>query len=229
MAAAVALFLPCFVDQLWPQAGQAAVELIEACGRRVVVAEAVCCGQVLANAGEAEEARRVREFWQGAHADSEEVVVLSASCASHLARTAEPEAGPSVREFCEWFVERSPLRFPAPVGRRIALQASCSAMRDTATADAMRDLLARVSGLQVFEPVHAEECCGFGGSFAASFADLSVRMGVDKVQHLMAAGDGAIDAIVSADCSCLIHLSGVAPQGAPPVFHVAEILREALK
>jgi L-lactate dehydrogenase complex protein LldE len=91
----------------------------------------------------------------------------------------------------------------------------------------VRDLLHRVPELVVCDPAQMEECCGFGGSFATTFAALSVRMGADKVAALRQAG-GGVDAVVSADCSCMLHLQGLAPPGLS-FHHVAEILREAIR
>lgn len=222
--------MPCFVDELWPSAGIAAVELIEAVGFEVRLVDAVCCGQPLANAGEAREAERVRAFWQKQRSlagEAGEVVVLSASCTGHLRQTAaEAASRAGIREFCEWFLEHAPARYPRRVERSVALHSSCSAIREVRSDRAARALLDRVPGLVVHEPEHYEECCGFGGSFSAAFAELSYRMGADKVAAL-ARADENVDTIVSADCSCLLHLRGIAD---PKLRfrHVAEILREAV-
>jgi L-lactate dehydrogenase complex protein LldE len=221
--AEVGLFVPCYVDQLWPRAGQAAALLLEAAGVAVEVADAVCCGQVFSNAGDGPAADRVGTAWEQAYAAFAEVVVLSASCAGHL--LARPGRAGRVREFCEFYAERAPARFPRPSRRVLALHTSCSALRETRSAWAAKDLLRRVDGLAVVEPRMADECCGFGGSFAASFASLSVRMGRDKVNDLLAAAP-AVDGVVSADCSCMLHLRGLAPE-AVPFWHVAEVLLEA--
>ncbi len=221
MSSTVALFVPCYVNELWPQAGRAAVELIEAAGHRVSITDAVCCGQVLANSGEAADATRVYDVWDSAHQAAHEVVVLSASCTGHLL-----QQGAQVREFCEWFVAQAPREFATPVPRMVALHTSCSALRETKTAWAEQELLRRVPQLAVHTPKQADECCGFGGSFSTGFADLSVKMGQDKIANLEQSAQ-RIDAIVSADCSCLLHLRGVAREDLE-FFHIAEILRMAI-
>lgn len=217
----VCFFIPCYVDELWPRAGRAAVELAEAVGFRVDLADSVCCGQALANAGEAATAEQMRRRATSTAASSE-LVVLSASCAGFLAGRGANKA----REWCEWFADYAPDRFPKRVERRVALHSSCSAIRSTRSDWAARDLLARVDGLRVSEPQEREECCGFGGSFSTEFAELSVRMGSDKVEALRASNEGGIDAVVSADCSCLLHLRAL-EKDALACYHVAEILREA--
>lgn len=229
MNATVRFFIPCYVDELWPEAARAAVELAEAVGFRVTIADAVCCGQALDNSGEASEGDRIRSrlMADSSIAGADELVVLSASCAGHLIGSRSAGAAePRVREWCDWFVDYAPDEFPTVVERRVALHSSCSALRTTRSAGAARDLLARVRGLHVAEPASAEECCGFGGSFSTEFAELSIKMGLDKVAALRASDTREPDAIVSADCSCLLHLRALRSHELA-CFHVAEILRQA--
>jgi L-lactate dehydrogenase complex protein LldE len=229
----VGLFVPCFVDELWPRAARAAVEVMEALGYEPGIGKAACCGQVLANAGDRPGAEAVRAVWASDHRRFETVLVLSASCCGHL-RTGAPDRvpvgqtpadeAPRVREFCEWLVECAPAEFPARVDRRLALHPSCSALRETGTAEATREVLRRIPGLEIVDPSRPDECCGFGGTFATEFSELSVEMGASKVRDLLTNG---VDGVVSADCSCLLHLAALAPQHVP-FFHVAELCREAI-
>jgi len=227
----LALFAPCFVDQLWPGAGIAAVRLIEALGHEVALGEAACCGQVLGNAGDHRQAGRLRRLWAQAHAAFDEVVVLGASCLGDL-RVGLGDGGPRLSEFCEWMLEHGPARFPKALRERVAVHQSCSSLHETRTAAHLRALLGRVDGLEAVYPERVDECCGFGGSFASTFAELSVRMGRDKLADLGvtpgpdAGGAAPPTRVVSADCSCLLHLRGLAPEGARFV-HVAELLAEA--
>ncbi|MCB9880509.1 MAG: (Fe-S)-binding protein [Planctomycetes bacterium] len=236
MASRIRFFIPCYVDELWPQAARAAVELAEAVGFRVQLVDAVCCGQALSNAGAAS-GRLEAVFEAAAGGDDSEIIVLSASCTGHLDSVRAPEARPAVVEWCEWFARHAPDRFPNRVERCVALHGSCSALRSDGRSSevrssrgvaAMRDLLSRVDGLVVADPAFASECCGFGGSFATTFPELSVRMGKDKLASLRDAGSdrGRVDGIVSSDCSCLLHLRAIEGAGLP-FYHVAEILRSA--
>jgi len=222
------LFVPCYVDELWPQAGIAALHVMEALGVRPKVADPVCCGQVFSNAGARGDAEEVEAvFWKG-HADLDEVVILSASCCGHLRR--KPRKGPRVLEFSEWVLEHAPSSFPRPVERQVVVHHSCSSERETRSSAATREVLLRVEGLRVLEPSGLQDCCGFGGSFAETLPELSVKMGVDRMEHLSSAsaeGEQGLE-VVSADCSCLLHLAGVAEEGVR-FRHVAEILEEALR
>lgn len=224
MVSRACFLIPCYVDELWPRAARAAVELAEAVDIEVSVSDAVCCGQALANAGEAgSDAMRGRVLEAASGFD--ELVVLSASCGGFL-REAGRAHGVRVREWCDWFADYAPDQFPKRVDRRVALHSSCSALRSTESDWAARDLLSRVDGLVVTEPSEHDECCGFGGSFSTEFAELSIRMGSDKLAALHASNERGIDGVVSADCSCLLHLKAL-EKNALPCFHVAELLREA--
>ena len=230
---AIGFFAPCYVDELWPSAGRAALELIEALGVPVEIADPVCCGQAMSNAGDSAGADAVLGAWLSGHRGFDTVVVLSASCAGFLQRaldthdTLDTHDGPVPRvyEFCDWFLEHAPNPWPGRFERRLALHASCSSLRETGTAAATREVLERIDGLELVDALQPEECCGFGGSFSTSFAELSVRMGCDKVDHLLA--NGGVDGVVSADCSCMLHLQSVAPESLR-FFHVAEVLQHSL-
>ena len=217
----VAIFAPCFVDQLWPQAGQAAVRLIEALGHEVELADAVCCGQVFGNSGDEKQAEELSRRWLRSHRTFDRVLVLGASCTGYIRARADR---PGIEDFCEWMLREGPARFPRSVARRVAVHHSCASQRETHSAGALRELLRRVPDLEVQEPTRVDECCGFGGSFSAGFPELSVRMGQDKLAELQAAGP--VEAVVSADCSCLLHLRGV-HRGDLRFEHIAELLWEA--
>ncbi|PIE24657.1 MAG: Fe-S oxidoreductase [Planctomycetota bacterium] len=217
----IGLFVPCYMDELWPQAAIAATRLLEALGHRVVIRNPVCCGQVLSNSGDEAGAKAVSQLWAREHADLDLVLILSASCTGFLQREC---SSPPIREFCAWMEEFGPERYPRPLPRRFAYHASCSSQRETQTAAATRSLLGRIEGLQLQEAAPRDECCGFGGSFATKHPQLSVRMGQDRLACLLQGKE--LDGVVSADLSCLLHLRGIA---APELrmCHVAELLWEA--
>jgi L-lactate dehydrogenase complex protein LldE len=222
----VGLFVPCYMDELWPQAAIAAVHVLEALGHRPIVRDPVCCGQVLSNSGDEEGARELTRLWADGHAGLDVVLVLSASCGGFLQHEA-PDV--PVREFCDWLEEHGPERYPSRVEGRFAYHASCASQRETGTAESTGSLLGRIEGLELLRPEPRDECCGFGGSFATKFPELSVRMGRDRLDCLMHqdAPAGRVDGVVSADVSCLLHLRGLAPEGLR-MLHVAELLEEAL-
>ena len=222
----LALFAPCFVDQLWPQAAQAAVQLIEALGHEVELGEAVCCGQVFGNSGDEQRAQDLERRWLRAHERFDSVILLGASCTGYI--RARTERG-GIEDFCEWMVREGPARFPNPLARQVAVHHSCASLRETRSAKALAELLRRVPDLRVQEATRSDECCGFGGSFSVNFPELSVRMGQDKLAELQEAGP--VESIVSADCSCLLHLRSLDAEGmgakGTRFQHIAEVLLEA--
>ncbi|HHI80343.1 MAG TPA: (Fe-S)-binding protein [Planctomycetes bacterium] len=188
----VALFVPCFVDQLFPEAGLAALEVLRVLGFAPRISGCHCCGQALSNAGDGPGAAALLRAFEAGHPSSETVVVLSASCTEHLAHELDLEAKSlRVLEFCEFLARFGPERYEVGVPKTLLLHQSCSALRGTGTAAATRDLLGRIPGLVVLEPPAAEgECCGFGGSFATTFPELSGAMGRDRLTLLLATAKG---------------------------------------
>ncbi len=240
----VALFVPCFVDQLQPAAAIAAVRLLEKLGVEVVVpAGASCCGQPAANAGYERDGAAALQRTVSALAPHERIVVLSGSCAMHLwthAGTVGLEGaavGARVSEFCEFLhddvgvdaVRSVAAAFP----HRVAVHVGCHALRGLALArpselqippfDKVRALLDTVAGISFAELTRADECCGFGGSFSVTESAVSARMGRDRLRDYESNG---AEAVVSTDVSCLLHMGGVASRAGRrlPMVHVAEVL-----
>ena len=249
------LFVPCFVDQLFPEAGLAALQVLRRLGFAPRVSDAHCCGQALSNAGDGPGAAALLRAFDAGHPSSETVVVLSASCTEHLGRELDLGAKSlRIMEFCEFLARFGPERYELGVPKTLILHQSCSALRGTDTAAATRDLLGRIPGLQILEPPAAEgECCGFGGSFATTFPELSGAMGRDRLAFLQSAAKGDtpsslgsppvggpgplaaaptvrdLDGLVSADLSCLMHLGNLRTYPGWPLLHPAQVLREALQ
>ena len=241
---AVALFVPCFVDQLYPGAAIAALQVLERLGCRVTVpAGAACCGQPPANAGfEREGARALRAFVE-AFSGGERIVVLSGSCAGHVREHAPAlgEAGAAVGqaavEFCAFLYDELGVAAVAGLGAtfpfRIGVHIGCHTLRRLGLAraselqlpafDKVRALLGTVAGLSFAEAARPDECCGFGGSFAVTEPAVSAKLGRDRLRAYRAAG---AEAIVSTDLSCLMHLNGLARRASAPLrmLHVAQVL-----
>ncbi len=235
----ISLFVPCFINQLFPEAGMAGFDVLERLGFSPRVTQAHCCGQVLSNAGDGPGAQALFKRWAQQHSQDEEtVVILSASCTEHLRN--EIEAAPKraqIFEFCDFLVRFGPESYPTAVPKTLLLHTSCSAQHGRAGARTQRSLLDRISKLRVLEPQGPEgECCGFGGSFATTFPELSGSMGKDRIAYLQSAipkkGDTPFltpDALVSADLSCLLHLGTLRSYPGWPILHPAQILWEALQ
>lgn len=240
----VALFAPCFVDQLYPRAAIAAIEVLERLGLQVdVPAGAACCGQPPANAGFERDAVPVLRAFVRTFVDYDHVVVLSGSCAFHVRAHAASLGSGGERvaartlEFCSFLhdvvgIDRLKA-LGAVFSRRVAVHIGCHALRGLGLAspselnvppfDKVRAVLGTVHGLSFVELSRPDECCGFGGAFAVGEPAVSARMGRDRLADYRASG---AEAVVSTDVSCLMHLDGLADRnGVPlPTMHVAEVL-----
>jgi L-lactate dehydrogenase complex protein LldE len=242
-AVKVALFVPCFVDQLWPQAARATLLLLERLGVTVEFPRAqTCCGQPMANAGCERDALAAYRHFVDVFAAYDYVVSPSGSCVHHVRHHYDAlEQSPEVRrvrertyELCDFLqnvLHAPPLAAEFP--HRVGLHVGCHMRRGLRLAPAseitaeeggvMRDLLRGVRGLTLVEPERADECCGFGGTFAVTESAVSARMGQDKVAAHQRAG---AEVIASGDVSCLLHLDGVIRRQGLPLrtVHIAEIL-----
>jgi L-lactate dehydrogenase complex protein LldE len=239
----VGLFITCFNDLLFPEVGRATVRLLRHLGHTVEFPEEqTCCGQMHFNTGYREACVPLVRRFAAAFEGFEAVVTPSASCAAmvrHHHPTVASEASdagleravaavaPRVRELSEFLVDDLGI---TNVGARfehtVAIHPTCHSLRLLRIGDRPQRLLADVAGLTLVDFAGADECCGFGGTFAVKNAETSVAMGSDKVDALLATG---ADVLTSADTSCLMHLGGLlSRRGAPTtVMHLAEILATA--
>jgi L-lactate dehydrogenase complex protein LldE len=239
----VALFVPCYVDQLRPKVGLAALDLLEARGLSVAFPERQsCCGQPLLTAGAPREAAKLAEKFVRTFAGYDAVVAPSGSCAAtlrnhlaHLAPSDDARAlAPRVFELCEFLAAQGEPPAAPAFPHRVALHASChglrelrlgspSETREPARLDPARALLERVPGIALVALTRPDECCGFGGVFAIAEEAVSCRMALDRLADHAAA---RAEVVTSTDVSCLLHLEGVARRRGLPlrVLHVAEIL-----
>jgi L-lactate dehydrogenase complex protein LldE len=239
----VGLFVPCHVDQLWPEVGLAAQALLERAGARVEFAAAqTCCGQALLSAGGHAEARALARRFARIFDGYDAVVAPSASCTAMLrvhypALLGGAEAAALAArsyELCE-FLHRV-LRAPAPTHafpHRVALHVGCHALRELRLGraseggpggeDPARALLAGLAGIELVRLARADECCGFGGVFSVVEEAISCRMGLDRLADQRAAG---AEVVTSSDPSCLLHLAALSRRHGPRlrVLHVAQIL-----
>jgi L-lactate dehydrogenase complex protein LldE len=239
---AVALFVPCFVDQFRPAAAIAAVTVLERLGWSVHVAHgATCCGQPPTNAGLHEAGAALTQRFVDAHTRSlpanVPVVVLSGSCAWHVISHAASADLPSrVYEFTAFLhdvvgVESLAAHTPR-CEARVALHIGCHGLRGLGLAtpseralpmqNKLAAVLAAVPGLEIATLARPDECCGFGGTFAVGEPDISVRMAHDRLREMRTA---RAQAVVTTDLSCTLHLESVASADPRlPMWHVAEVL-----
>ncbi len=244
----VALAVPCYVDQLRPQAARATMVLLERLGCDVSLAfDAPCCGQPMFNAGVISAARDAASTWAASSASFDAIVMPSGSCTHHVRHhlpgiVGSDEGAHAARvtfELCEFIA--GPLGKPHLAGRfphRVAMHLGCHARRGLRLGGAselhepqggpMHTLLAGLDGLTLVPLDRPDECCGFGGSFAVGEPDVSVAMGRDRLTDITAHN---AEVMVSSDPSCLLHLEGIARRTAPALraMHIAELLEEATR
>ncbi len=239
----VALFVPCYVDQFYPQVGRAALELLEKCGCAVdYPEEQTCCGQPLANSGMEQAAKPIYRHFVETFASYDYIVVPSASCAYHVSHhydvINQSEVVRKVRESTYDItafltdvlkVDSLSARFPHKVG----IHQSCHGLRGLQLArstEQMIDpyskwehLLHMVGDLELVQLERPDECCGFGGTFAVAEEAVSAKMGKDRVQDHLNSG---AEFITSGDMSCLMHMEGLIRRNKWPiqVRHLVEIL-----
>lgn len=234
----VQLFIPCFVDQLFPQTALNMVKVLEKLGCEVLYnAEQTCCGQPAYNAGFQMEAKNVCEkFARENISHSHYVVAPSASCTGFV-RNYYPklfnnssihnqvkELKSRTFEFSEFLVNVLKVD---DLGAQLPLRAtyhdSCAALRECKIKTEPRRLLDKVAGLELLEMNDVETCCGFGGTFAIKYEPISVAMADQKVQNAL---DTGAQAIISTDLSCLMHLQGYIQKKQLPLqtYHLADVL-----
>lgn len=240
----VLLMATCLCDLFFDDVAKATVEVLEHLGCRVVVPEdQTCCGQPAFNGGDWPAARRVARHTASVFAGSLPIVIPSGSCArmvghgSHLLFEQSAEAGDQAAqsstasrawELCDFVVNGLGVRsWGGTLDETVAFHRSCHS-RGTAFGDAAATLLGSIAGLRLVEVGEAEQCCGFGGTFAVSFPGISGAIGAAKLDAVLAAKP---DVLVSADMGCLMHLEGLSRKSGRPirVRHVAQILRDSLR
>jgi len=236
----VALFVTCLGDAVIPEAGRATVTVLERLGHEVVFPrEQTCCGQMHANSGYRAEALELARRFVEIFGSFDAVVAPSSSCVGmvrelypQLAREAHDDALESsarslagrVHELSELLVHQLGIEdVGASFPHRVAYHPTCHSLRVTQVGDAPMRLLRNVRGLELVDVAQADECCGFGGTFALKNADTSSAILDDKCAALEASGAEVCTAI---DGSCLLQIGGgLSRRGSPMrTVNLAEIL-----
>ncbi|MFJ9393170.1 (Fe-S)-binding protein [Nocardioides sp. NPDC101246] len=236
----VALMVTCINDALYPSTGQAVVRLLRRLGVEVDFPQAqTCCGQPMVNTGYLDEAVPVVRTFVDAFAGYDAVVTPSGSCAgsarhqhSIVARRSGDEAleravaevAPKIYELSEFLVDVLGVTdVGAYYPHRVTYHPTCHSLRMLGVGDRPRRLLESVRGIRLVDLPGADQCCGFGGTFAVKNADTSVAMGADKARHIRETG---AEIVVAGDNSCLTHIGGVLSRQRSGVrtVHLAEIL-----
>ncbi|MEW2523665.1 (Fe-S)-binding protein [Streptomyces sp. NPDC047071] len=240
----VALFLTCVNDTLYPRTGRATVKLLTRLGVEVDFPQAqTCCGQAHYNTGYRHQAEPLARHFSDVFAGYEAIVTPSGSCGA-MVRELYPRLGERARaegrggqlaaavapvvprtfELTEFLVDVLGVTdVGAYYPHTVTYHPTCHGLRSLGLGDRPTRLLGAVRGLDLVELPGAEECCGFGGTFAVKNPDVSAAMGADKVRNAESTGAGVLCA---ADNSCLMHIGGTMSRlrtGMRPV-HIAEIL-----
>ena len=219
MPTKVQLFIPCFVDQLYPHTGFNMVKVLEKAGCEVSYNPAqTCCGQPAFNAGFWDDARAVcskflKDFEKGSY-----IVAPSASCVGfvrnyypkifeeHPQLNEAKSIGNKIFEFSEFLVKVLKITdFNAKLEAKATYHDSCAGLRECKIKNEPRQLLSNVKGLELVELNDVETCCGFGGTFAVKFEPISIAMAEQKVDNALATG---AQYLISTDHSCLMHIQG---------------------
>lgn len=236
----VALMVTCLNDAMFPDAGKAVVTLLRRLGVDVEFPAAqTCCAQPMVNTGYLDEAVPVVRSFVRAFEGYDAVVTPSGSCAgsarhqhSIVARrsgdpglaTAVAEISPRVHELSEFLVDVLGVEdVGASFPHAVTYHPTCHSLRMLGVGDRPERLLRAVRGLRLLDLPRAEECCGFGGTFALKNADTSVAMGADKARHVRESG---AEVLVAGDSSCLMHIGGLLTRqrAGVRVMHLAEVL-----
>lgn len=241
------MFIPCYVDQFYPQVGVATLELLEKFGCNVVFPlNQTCCGQPMANSGFEHLTGPCNQLFFDSFHECDYVVSPSGSCVLHIKDHMKVEDKPGeskilrkkVYELVEFLtdvlkVDHIEAKFP----HRVGLHQGCHGQRGLHLAQMSElnaepyskpeSLLRQVQGLELVELDRKDECCGFGGTFCVSEEAVSAKMGQDRVDdHIR----HDAEFVTGSDMSCLMHLEGILrrKQSNVQVKHIAEILNSAV-
>jgi L-lactate dehydrogenase complex protein LldE len=233
----VQIFIPCFVDQLYPTVAFNMVKVLEKAGCEVLYnSQQTCCGQPAFNAGFWGESKEVCSKFLKDFEGAEYIVAPSASCVGFIRNeyaklfdnSAHLQQAKKIKErifeLSEFLIDILKIEdLGASFEGKATYHDSCAALRECKIKQGPRQLLANVKGLELVEMHDVETCCGFGGTFAVKFEPISVAMGEQKITN---AGATGADYLISTDMSCLMHINGcLQHHGASmQVLHLADVL-----
>ncbi|WP_321469396.1 (Fe-S)-binding protein [Halarcobacter sp.] len=240
----VGLFIPCFMNELYPNSCMATLKLLKKFDLDVEYPmEQTCCGQPMANSGCSKDMKSLAYKFVDTFKDYDYIVAPSGSCVTMVKEHYEPffdenedynKVKTSIYEICEFLhdvlkIEEIDTSFPYKVG----LHNSCHGHRVLELGSAselnipynnkLKNLLSLIKDIEIVELKREDECCGFGGTFCVTEEDISVAMGKDRIKdHL----DSNAQIITGADMSCLMHMEGIINRDKQPlkVMHITEIL-----
>ncbi|MEO6134566.1 MAG: (Fe-S)-binding protein [Ginsengibacter sp.] len=233
----VQLFIPCFVDQLYPETGFNMARVLEkACCDVHYNPNQTCCGQPAFNAGFWNEAKTVASKFIKDFDNADYIVAPSASCVGFVRNyyaglfenssqhNLVKDLSSRIFEFSEFLTKVIKIEnFGATLNAKATYHDSCAGLRECKIKEEPRSLLSKVKGLELIEMKNTETCCGFGGTFAVKFDSISNAMADQKINAALETGASLM---ISTDLSCLMHLQGIIDKKSLPLktMHIADVL-----
>ncbi len=233
----VQIFIPCFVDQLYPETAFNMVKVLEKTTCDVHYnTNQTCCGQPAFNAGFWDESRAVCSKFLKDFEGADYIVAPSASCVGFVRNyysklfenssqhNAVKDLSKRIFEFTEFLTDVVKIEnYGATLNAKATYHDSCAGLRECKIKEGPRRLLSHVKGLELTEMHDNETCCGFGGTFAVKFDPISISMAEQKITNAQATG---ATHIISTDLSCLMHIDGVIKNKQLPLqtMHIADVL-----
>ncbi len=243
----VGLFIPCYVDVVYPSVGIATYKLLKHLGIDVdYPLNQTCCGQPMANAGFEKQAIPLAEKFEEKFKGYDYIVAPSVSCAAFirlnyprlLKEKHECVTSDKIMDVVEFLHDI--IKVKQPLGKfphKVSLHNSCHGVRELGLSspseenvpkfNKIKDLLQLVEGIDIVEPERADECCGFGGMFSIEETAVSAQMGKDKLERHIQTG---AEYVTGPDSSCLMHMAGIAKKQNMKIefIHAVEIMAAGL-
>ncbi len=233
----VQLFIPCFIDQLYPQVAMNMVKVLEKAGCKIAYnPNQTCCGQPAYNAGFVDEARVVSEKFINDFSGKDYIVSPSGSCTGYVRASFEElfdntscrndarAVKSRVYELSEFLIDILKVdSLGASLDGVATYHDACGALRECGIKQGPRQLLSKVKGLELRENKECETCCGFGGTFAIKYEPISVGMAMTKVNSAL---EQQADYLISTDISCLMHMDAYIKKAGLHIktMHLADVL-----
>jgi L-lactate dehydrogenase complex protein LldE len=244
----VGLFIPCYIDQFYPQVGIATLQLLRKFGVNAIYpTNQSCCGQPMANSGCEGEAVGVYNNFVNTFVEFDYTVIPSGSCTYHVKKHYDiidqtddvKKVRKSVIDLPDFLLNVLKINdLKGEFNQQVGIHLSCHGQRGLRNSTAsefttdkegqIRTLLKDIQGLTLTELNRNDECCGFGGTFCVAEEAVSARMGIDRINDHLKNGT---QVLTGGDMSCLMHLEGIIRRNQQPikVMHIAEVLNQAIK
>ena len=232
------LFIPCFIDQMFPDTAWNIVKILEKAGVEINYnPKQTCCGQPAFNSGDIKNAKKLAKKFMNDFPDNRPIVIPSASCAGYIRNhyntlfkddaellLKSERLSSNIFELTDFLVNKINFtQFNSLFNHKVTYHDACSALREYGIKEEPRKLLSKVKGLELIEMEESDTCCGFGGTFMVKFVPVSTAMVEQKVQNALNTG---AEYIVSTEASCLINIrSYINKQNIPiKAIHIADVL-----